>query len=57
MEEGSSAFKILTSKSTEKGPSVRRRWGENSIMDLEGYVSIRGTGLVRLRIGIIREPL
>ena len=37
MEEGRSAFKILTGKSTGKRPSgkPRRRWEDNIRMDLE----------------------
>ena len=37
MEEGRSAFKILTSKPTGKRPlgRPRRRWGDNVRMDLE----------------------
>ena len=37
MEEGRSAFKILTGKSTGKRPLVgsRRRWEDNIRMDLE----------------------
>ena len=37
MEEGRSAFKILTSKSTGKRPlgRPRRRWEDNIRMDLE----------------------
>ena len=37
MEEGSSAFKILRGKPTEKSPlgRPRRRWEDNITMDLE----------------------
>ena len=37
MEEGRSAFKILTGKPTGKRPlgSLRRRWEENTRMDLK----------------------
>ena len=37
MEEGRSAFKILTGKPTGKRPlgRPRRRWEDNIIMDLE----------------------
>ena len=45
MEEGRSAFKILTGNPTGKMPLGRPR------------PSIRVTGLIRLRIGIIEEPL
>ena len=34
MEEGRSAFKILTSKPTGKRPRPRRRWEDNIRMDL-----------------------
>ena len=59
MEEDMSAFKILPCKPTGKRPSggLRRRWEDNVIMDLKQYVSIQGIGLIRLRIGIIGEPL
>ena len=53
MEEGRSAFKILTGKPTGKRPlgRPRRRWEDNIRMDLEVI------GLIRLKIGIIGEPL
>ena len=56
MEEGRSAFKILTGKPTGKRllGRPRRRWEDNIRMDLE---EIRGIGLIRLRIGTIGEPL
>ena len=49
MEEGRSAFKILTGKPIGKRPLGRpgRRWEDNIRMNL---------GLIRLRIGIIGEP-
>ena len=59
MEEGRSAFKILTGKPTGKRPlgKPRRRWEDNIRMDL-GEISINaGIGLIRLMIGIIGEPL
>ena len=58
MEEGRSAFKILTGKPTTKRPlgRPRRRWEDNIRMDLE-EVSMRGIGLIGFRIGIIGEPL
>ena len=52
MEEGRSAFKNVTGKPTGKRP--RRRWKDNIRMDLE---EMRRIGLIRLRIGIIAEPL
>ena len=50
-----SAFKIFTGKPTGKRPlgRPRRRWEDNIRMDLE----IGRIGLIRLRIGIIGEPL
>ena len=54
---GRSAFKILTGKPTGKRPLARprHRWEDNIRMDL--WVSKRVIGLIRLRIGIIGEPL
>jgi hypothetical protein len=56
-----SAFKIIAGKPTGKGPlgGPRRRWEDYTRMDLEeiGIKSIRGIGLIRLRIRIIGEPL
>ena len=61
MEEGRSAFKILTGKTTGKRPlgRHRRRWEDNIRMGLKEieYVSTGGTGFIRLRIGTIGEPL
>ena len=50
LEEGRSAFKILTHKPTGKRPlgRSRRRWEDNIWMDLE---EIGGIVLIRLRIG------
>ena len=50
MEEGRSAFKILTRKPTGKKPfgRPRHRWEDKKI-----YVSMWGIGLIRLQIGII----
>ena len=58
MEEGRSAFKILTGKPTGKRPlgRPRRRWKDNIKMDLED-IRMRGIGLIRLRIEIVGEPL
>ena len=58
MEGGRSAFKILTGKATGKRSlgRPRSRWEDNITMDLE-EVSMRVIGLIRLRIGIIGEPL
>ena len=59
IEEGRSAFKILSGKPTGKRPLGRpkRRWEDNSRMDLEEIGTNAGIGLIRLRIGIIGEPL
>ena len=59
MEEGSSAFKMLTGKPTGKGASERPmwRWEDNIRMDLKEIDINRGIGLIRLRKGIIGEPL
>ena len=54
-----SAFKILAGKPTGKRPfgRPRRRWEDNIRMDLGEIVSLRVIGLIRLRIGIIGDPL
>ena len=59
IEKGRSAFKILIGKTTGKRPlgRSRRRWEDNIRMYLKKQVSIRGIGLIRLRIEIIGEPL
>ena len=59
MEEGRSAFKILTGKPTGKRPlgSPRRRLEDNIRMDLEEICINAGNWLIRFRIGIIGEPL
>jgi hypothetical protein len=56
MEEGRSAFTIVTDQPSGKRSlgRPRRRWEDNIRMDLE---VIGGIGLIRLRIGIIGEPL
>ena len=58
MEEGRSAFKILTGTPTGKRPlgSPQHRWEDNTIMDLK-EIDIRGIGLIRFRIKIIGQPL
>ena len=59
MEEGRSAYKILTGKPTGKrllGRS-RRRWEDNIIMNLEELGTNAGNWVVRLRIGVTGEPL
>ena len=59
MEDGRSAFNILTGKPTGKRPlgSPRRRLEDNIRMDLEEISRMRGIGLIRLMIGIVGEPL
>ena len=54
MEEGRSAFNMLTCKPLGR---PRRRWEENIRRDLKGTMSIRGIGLVRLKIGVIGVSL
>ena len=51
MEEGRSAFTILTGKPTGKRPlgRPRRRWEDNIIMDLEEIGVNAGKWVVRLR--------
>ena len=58
IEEARSAFKILIGKPTGNRPlgRPRRRWEDNVRMDLE-EVGNGVMGLIRLRIGIIEEPL
>ena len=53
MEEGRSAFKMLTGKPTGK----RRRWEDNIRMDLKQIISIRGIGLIQLSIVFIGDLL
>ena len=52
-------FKILIGKPIGKRTlgRPRRRREDNIRMVLKKLVSIRGIGLIPLRIGIIREPL
>jgi hypothetical protein len=59
MEDSISAFKILTSTPTGKGPlgRPRRSWEVSIRIDLKKHVSVQEVGLIRLRIGIIEEPL
>jgi hypothetical protein len=58
MEEGRSAFKVLTGKPIEKRP-LGRLWSRRTILDwiLKKTVSKRRIGFIRLRIGIIGEYL
>ena len=53
VEENKSAFKILTGRPIGKRPSGTE---DNVRMDLK-WLSIRGIGLIRLRIGVIGEFL
>ena len=61
MEEGRSAFEILTGTSTGKRPlgRSRRRWEDNIRMDLReiSTVSKQRIGFISLSIGSIGEPL
>ena len=59
MEEVRSALKMLTGKPKGKIPlgGSRRRWENNIRMDLEEIGINAGNWVVRLRIGIIGEPL
>ena len=59
MEDGRSAFTILTGKPTGKRPlgTLRHRWKDNVRMDLEEIGIKPEIGLIRLRIEIIGEPL
>ena len=59
MEEGGSAFKILTGIPTKKRPLVMTRADEKTLLEwtLNKQVSIRGIELIRLSIAIIGEPL
>ena len=59
MDEGRSAFKILTGKPTGKRPLWKSsRVGGRTILEwtLKKWVSTRGIGLIWFRIGIIGEP-
>ena len=58
MEEGRSAFKILTGKltGTRSLGRPRRRLEDNIRMTLKEIGIKRGIGLIWLRIGIIGEP-
>ena len=59
MEEGRSAFKILTGKPTGKIPleMPRRRREDNIRMNLKEIGLNTGNGFIRLRVGITGEPL
>ena len=59
VEEVRSAFQILTGKPIGKRPSrrLRRTWEDNIRIDLKEIDVQRETGLIRLNIGIIGEPL
>ena len=55
MEEGRTAFKILTGKSTGKRPlgTPRRRWKDNIRIDLKEMGTYRRNWVIRPKIGII----
>jgi hypothetical protein len=57
--EGRSYFKILTGTPVGKTPigRPRGRWEDNIRMYFKEISIIRGIGLIRLKIGIIRELL
>ena len=59
MEEGRSAFKILTCKPLGNRPlgRSRRRWEDNIRMHLKVISINMRIWLIRLRIGTIEEPL
>ena len=59
MEEGRSAFKILTGKPAGNRPlgRPRHRWEDNIRRTLKKWVSIRRIVLIWLRIGFVGEPL
>ena len=59
MEDIRSAFYILKGKPTGRRPlgRPRRRWEDNIRMGLEEIDINAGSGLIRLRIGIIEEAL
>ena len=59
MEEGRSAFKILTGRPTGKRPlgRPRRRWEDNIRMDLEEIGINVGNWLIQQVIAIVGEPL
>ena len=59
MEEGRSAFKILTGTPAGKPPlgRSRHRWEDKIRMDLKGVGINTNIGLIPLRIGIIGESL
>ena len=58
MEEGRSAFKILTGKTTGKRllGRPRRRWQDNTRMDIEEIGNNMRNWVDRLRMGIIGDP-
>ena len=59
MEESRSALNISKGTPAGKRPlgTPRRRWEDNIRMSLKELVSIRGIGLIRLRVGIIKGSL
>ena len=59
MEEGRSAFKMLTGTPTGKIPlgRPRRRWEGILEWILKNYISALGIALIRLRVGVIGGPL
>ena len=57
VEEGRSAFKILTGYPTGKRSLGRPRWEDNIRMDLEEIGINAGNWMIQLRIGFIGEPM
>ena len=59
MKEGRSAFKVLTGTLAGKRPlgRPRRRWEDNIRMDLKQIGINTRNWFIRLRVGIIGEPL
>jgi hypothetical protein len=59
MEEGTSAFKMLTGTPKERVLSEGLGVDGRTILEwiLKKYISMRGTVLIRLRIRIFGEPL
>ena len=56
IEEGRSAFKILTGKPTGKKPFGRRRWDGNIRMDLEEIGTNAGNWVDLAQYGLLESP-
>ena len=59
MEEGRNAFKVLAGEPTGNGPlgRPRLRWEDDIKIDLKEIGVNKRNWLIRLRIGIIGEPM